>query len=231
MPAVVVLPAPLGPRSPKISPRRTDRSSSSTATDATRIDLGELLGADHFVDVDGVGSRRGRAAVRTHTRAPLVGVASTVPENRSWIVSKAAPNTSICSSSSAARSSPSNVAATLFSFARRRWPAAVTCTARHATILGIRSTLDVPRGGQGVELTHEARRLDVHLARQLALTAPSANEASFNSTQCQRLAPCSASRSVERVVHGAVREVQTATEGWLHPGHGSHLMIRMQIIL
>ena len=42
MPAVVVLPAPFGPSSPKISPRWTDEVELVDGPDVARIHLGEL---------------------------------------------------------------------------------------------------------------------------------------------------------------------------------------------
>ena len=46
IPAVVVLPAPLGPSRPKISPAWTFRLSPSTAEVRARVDLGQVDGAD-----------------------------------------------------------------------------------------------------------------------------------------------------------------------------------------
>src|SRR5664280_2491135 len=62
MPAVVVLPAPLGPSRPKISPWATSRSRHSTAgTSDPGVDLGQPHGADDgAADQAGGRGRRGR---------------------------------------------------------------------------------------------------------------------------------------------------------------------------
>ena len=65
MPAVVVLPAPLGPSSPKISPGVDGQVKVVDRQHVARIDLGELLAANDFKDTgltgDGAsGERRPR---------------------------------------------------------------------------------------------------------------------------------------------------------------------------